>query len=81
MPPSRLVEMRHAGPGGGDRAQRRVAGAARRRAGDRKDRQHPVADELQHLAAEGVDRAGDAVEPGVEGRDDRRRADGSRTEP
>ena len=39
---------------------------------DRKDRQHAVADEFQHFAAEGVDRAGDAVEPGVERRDDRR---------
>ena len=42
-------------------------------AGDRKDRQHAVADEFQHLAAEGVHRAGDAVEPGVEGGDHRRR--------
>ena len=62
--------MGHAGAGGGDRAQRRLAGLGRR-AGDREDRQHAVADELQHLAAEGVHRAGDAVEPGVEGGDHR----------
>ena len=65
--------MRHADPRGGDRAQRRVAGAAGRASDDREDRQHAVADEFQHLAAEGVDRAGDAVEPGIERRDDRRR--------
>ena len=52
----RLVEMRHSGARGGDRAQRGVTGAARRRARDREDREHAVADELEHLAAEGVDR-------------------------
>ena len=44
----------------------------------REDRQHPVADELQHLAAEGVNRAGDAIEPGAEGRDHRLRRHGLR---
>ena len=66
------VEVGHPGAGSGDRAQRRLARLARR-AGDREDRQHAVADELQHLAAEGVHRAGDAVEPGVEHGDHRRR--------
>ena len=65
--------MRHSGSGGGDRAERRVAGAARRRPCDRENREHPVAHEFQHLAAEGVYREGDAVEPGVEGRNDLRR--------
>ncbi len=45
-----------------------VAGFARR-AAHRKDRQNAVADEFQHLAAKGMDRAGEAIEPGVEGRD------------
>ena len=63
--------MGHAGAGGDDRAQRRLAGLGRR-AGDRENRQHAVADELQHLAPEGVHRPGDAVEPGVEGGDHRR---------
>ena len=40
---------------------------------DRKDRQHAVADEFQHFAAEGVNGAGDAVEPGVERGDHRLR--------
>src|SRR2546429_493976 len=56
------IEMGHAGAGGGDRAQRRLAGPGRR-AGDREDRQQAVADELQHLVPEGVHRPGDAVEP------------------
>ena len=67
LPPARLVEMRHSGPRSGDGAQRGVAGAGGRPPVDRKDRQHPVADEFQHFAAEGVNRASDAVEPGVEG--------------
>jgi hypothetical protein len=62
----RRVEMGHAGAGGGDRAQRRLAGLSRR-AADREDRQHAVADEFQHLAPKGMHRPGDAVEPGVEG--------------
>ena len=68
----RLVEMRHSGPCGGDGVERSVAGAAGRASGDRKDRQHAVADEFEHLAAEGLDRKRNAVEPGVEGGDDRR---------
>ena len=67
--------MRHSGPRGGDRLERRVAGAARRPADDRKDRQHAVAHEFEHFAAEGVHGARDAVEPGVEGRDDLATAD------
>ena len=67
----RRIEMGHPGAGGGDGAQRRVAGVGRR-AGHREDRQHAVADELQHLAAEGMHRPGDPVEPGVEGGDHRR---------
>ena len=63
--------MRHAGPRGGNRAQRRVAGVGGGSLADREDRQHAVADEFQHLAAEGVNGAGDAVEPGVERGDDR----------
>jgi hypothetical protein len=39
------IEMSHAGAGRGDGAQRRLAGLGRR-AGDREDRQHAVADEL-----------------------------------
>ena len=70
---SRLVEMRHAGPRGGDRLERGVASVARRPAGDRKDRQHAVAHEFEHFAAESVHGAGDAIEPGVEGGDDRGR--------
>ena len=62
--------MGHSAPRGGDRLERGVAGAARRSAGDRKDRQHAVAHEFEHFAAEGVHGTGDAVEPGVEGRDD-----------
>ncbi len=61
-----LIEMRHAGLRGRDRAQRRVAGIARNCSGDRKDREHAVTDEFQHLAAEGVNGAGDAVEPGAQ---------------
>ena len=68
----RCVEMRHSGPGGRDRAERRVAGGAGRAFGNRKDRQHAVADEFQHFAAEGMHGAGDAVEPGVESGDHRR---------
>ncbi len=73
------IEMGHAGAGGGDGAQRRVAGGRRSPFADRKDRQHAVADELQHLAAEGVNRAGDAVEPGVERGDHRLRLPSSPT--
>ena len=62
--------MGHSAPRGGDRLERGVAGVARRPAGDRKDRQHAVAHEFEHFAAEGVHGTGDAVEPGVEGRDD-----------
>ena len=40
---------------------------------DGKDRQHAVADEFQHLAAEGVNGTGDAVEPGTQRGDDSRR--------
>ncbi len=47
------------------------------RVADREDGQHAVADEFQHLAAEGVNGAGDAVEPGVERRDHRFRRRGS----
>ena len=79
LAPARFIEMRHSGPRRGDRAQRRVAGAARRRSDDGKDREHAVADEFQHLAAEGVDRTGNAVEPVIERRDHRRAAGCSRT--
>ena len=65
------IEMGHAGAGGDDRAQRRLTGLGQR-AGDRENRQHGVADELQHLAPEGVHRPGDAIEPGVEGGNHRR---------
>lgn len=69
-----LVEMGHARPAGGDRAKGGLAGFAiplgciafARRNSDRKDRQHAVADELQHLTAEGMHCAGDAVEPGIQ---------------
>ncbi len=66
------VEMGHAGADGGDGAQRGFAGLSRR-SGDREDRQDAIADEFQHLAAEGVHGAGDAVEPGVEGGNHHRR--------
>jgi hypothetical protein len=70
---SRIVEMRHSEPRGGDRTQGSLAGAPRRSSADhREDRQHAVADEFQHFAVKGVDRAGDAVEPGIESRDHRR---------
>ena len=65
--------MGHAGPGGGDGVQGRVAGGAGRASGDRKDRQHAVAHEFQHFAPVRVHGAGDAVEPGVKRRDHRRR--------
>jgi len=39
----------------------------------REDRQHAVADEFQHFAAEGVDRAGNPIKPGIKSRDHRRR--------
>ena len=67
---SRIVEMRHSEPRGGDRIEGSIAGATRLPADDREDRQHAVADEFQHFAAEGVNRPGDAVEPGIESRDD-----------
>ena len=51
-------------------AKRRLAGGAPTPVADREDRENSIADELQHLPAEGVDGAGDAVEPGVERRDD-----------
>ena len=60
------VEMIHAGACRNDRAQRGIAGVGRVALADREDRQYAVADEFQHLAAEGVNGAGDAVEPGVE---------------
>ena len=40
--------------------------AAARHARNREDREHAIADELQHLASEGLHGAGDAIEPGVE---------------
>ena len=51
----------------------RGAGGGRRPVADRENRKHPVADEFKHLAAEGVNGAGDAVEPGVERGDHRLR--------
>ena len=63
------IEVVHAGARGGDCAQRRIACGGSVALADRKDRQHAVADEFQHFAAEGMNRAGDAVEPGVERRD------------
>ena len=51
--------------------KRRVAGGRRIPFADRKDRQYAVADKFQHFAAEGVNGAGDAVEPGVERADNR----------
>ena len=48
------------------RLQRGTAGFAWVVAGDREDREHAVADEFQHLAAERVNRAGDTIKPGVE---------------
>ncbi len=73
---ARRVEMRHSAARRRDRLERGVAGAARRPAENRKDRQHAIAHEFEHFAAEGVHGAGDAVEPGVERRNDlgRRRA-------
>ena len=71
MPAARLVEMGHAGSGCADGAERGVAGDGRGPFADREDRQHAVADEFQHLAAEGVNGAGDAVEPGIERGDHR----------
>ena len=71
--PRACVEVGHAGPGRGDGAQRGVAGGGRVPLADRKNRQHAVADEFQHFAAEGVNGAGDAVEPGVERGDHRLR--------
>ena len=62
--------MGHSAPRGADRLERGVASVAGRSAGNREDRKHAVADEFEHFAAEGVHGAGDAVEPGVEGRDD-----------
>jgi len=60
-------------PRGGDRTAVAASQASRGRAADnREDRQHAVADEFQHFAAEGVDWARDTVEPGIESRDDRR---------
>ena len=40
---------------------------------DRENRKHPVADEFEHLAAEGVNGTGDPIKPGVERRDHRLR--------
>ncbi len=67
------VEKRHSGPRGGHGLERRVASAARRPARHRKDCEHAVAHELEHFAAKGVHGTGDAVEPGVERRNDRGR--------
>ena len=66
LPLARLVEVSHAGPGRADGAERRVTGRGRRPLADREDRQHAIADEFQHFAAEGVSGARDTVEPGVE---------------
>ena len=68
---ARFNEMRHPRSRGGNGTERSVAGGPRRTAGDRKNRQHTVADEFQHFAAESVNRTGNAVEPGIERRDDR----------
>ena len=65
--------MRHPGLSGGHRAQSSIAGLARCFSDDWKDRQEAVADKFQHLAAKGVNRAGNAIEPGVESDDYRRR--------
>ena len=73
MPAACLVEMRHAGLGSADRAERGVAGDGSGPFADREDRQHAIADEFQHLAAERMNGAGDAVEPGVQRRHDRLR--------
>jgi hypothetical protein len=56
---------------------------ARRITDHREDRQNAVANKFEHFAAEGVDRAGDAIEPGIECRDDngRRIAFGELGEP
>ena len=70
---SLFIQMRHPGSSGRHRAQSSIAGAARLPSGDRKDRQYAVADKFQHLAAKGVNRAGNAIEPGVESDDYRRR--------
>ena len=67
---ARRVEMRHSAARRRDGLERGVAGAARRRAEDRKDRQHAIAHEFEHFAPVCVHGAGDAVEPGVERRDD-----------
>jgi len=65
---TRLIEARHPGPRCRGGAQCRVASRGRRIIADGEDRQHAVADEFQHLAAKGMHRAGDAVEPGIEHR-------------
>ena len=65
--------MRHPGSSGRHRAQSGIAGGPRLPPDDRKDRQYTVADKLQNLAAKGVNRAGNAIEPGVESDDYRRR--------
>ena len=70
MPKPLLIEMCHADARGRHRAQCGIASAARRSSDDRKDRQHTVADKFQHLAAEGMNRARDAIEPGIQRRDD-----------
>ena len=67
--PALLVEMRHSGARRGDGTQRRLAGGSRRTTGHGKNRQHAVADEFQDFAAKHMNRAGDAIEPGIERRD------------
>ena len=47
-----------------------IACAARAPSDHRKDRQDAVANEFQHLAAEGMNRAGDTIEPSIESCDD-----------
>ena len=58
--------MAHSGACGRDRAQSGITRRSSIPLANREDRQHAVADELQHLATEGMDGAGDTVEPGVE---------------
>jgi hypothetical protein len=70
---SLLIQVCHPGSSGGHGAQSSIAGGLRPPVDDRKDRQYAVADKFQHLAAKGVNRAGNAIEPGVESDDYRRR--------
>src|SRR5205814_1712272 len=64
--PSQNVQMIHPCLRGLYGANRGIAGGSGVAFANREDRENAIPDKFQHLAAESVNGAGDAVEPGVE---------------